>query len=469
MKMKDCFRGFYEPTEEDLKVLWDEGTFIVDTSILLELYGQPSQARKETLDALRELRGRLWIPYQVGLEFHRRRVQVIYEAGEEVQKYVTPIQDALANLDSELGKPDIERHGLKVVSKRRVDIQKMGAEVVAALRKEYEDRIDPRGEDAVLDVLEELFEGCLGLPPTQVELDAMYKEAEVRFRNKMGPGWGDTDKRNPEFAHDNVYYNRQLGDYVLWRQALDHIHAAELKNVVVLTKDKKDDWWLKFGPDGKKTESWGPHPELRSEMHRVGNVDRFWMYDLRDFLEGARKRLKVKVSKATLEDVTSLQSAAPRRKFGFEFSPALRGGKFSRPLATWPLTGFAEGSRSISVVEPLIDRGFRLLADAGSVAVGVKSDVDGGSLGGVCISGMVLLGDPAGDLLRQACEFVMDSEQLDLVEVYVEMFSVIEGERARVERLAFKAMMKNAGELTLAFRFYSGGGKNYSLRTSIPS
>lgn len=465
MNMKEYFRGYYEPAEDDLKILWDEGTFIVDTSILLELYGQPTQARKETLDALKELKGRLWIPYQVGLEFHRRRVQVIFDASEEVQKYVTPIEDALANLDAELGKPEIERHALRLVSKRRSDIQKWGGELVLAIKKEYEGRVEPRGEDIVLEAFEELFEGCIGPPPDQSRLDAMYKEAEVRFRNKMGPGWGDTDKRNAEFTHGSVYYNRQLGDYVLWRQALDHIHAAALKNVVVLTKDKKDDWWLKFGPDGKRTESWGPHPELRNEMHRVGEVDRFWMYDLRDFLEGARKRLKVKVSEATLEEVTSLPSVVPRS--GYWAASGARSRGLGRSGGSWVAGGYGAEVGTFSLVSTLVDRGFRILFELGAAFAGVKVGADGRKFGGICVSGKSLLFDPRGIPLRDACERVMEREQIDFVEVYVEVRTEAEEEKARIERLALKAMLKNSGDMELAFRLYVGNEDSYSLSTSL--
>ncbi|MFC7470849.1 PIN-like domain-containing protein [Actinomadura keratinilytica] len=46
---------------------------MLDTNVLLSLYEYTETSRKEVLSALEQTAGRLWMPYQVGLEFVRGR------------------------------------------------------------------------------------------------------------------------------------------------------------------------------------------------------------------------------------------------------------------------------------------------------------------------------------------------------------------------------------------------------------
>jgi hypothetical protein len=77
--MRDVYVGYYPPSEEGFKRLWQQGTIVLDTNVLLNLYRVSQATRDEVFAVLRKLEGRLWLPYQVGLEFHQRRLTVINE------------------------------------------------------------------------------------------------------------------------------------------------------------------------------------------------------------------------------------------------------------------------------------------------------------------------------------------------------------------------------------------------------
>ena len=52
--MKETFKGFYQPTNEDLGRIWvdPETIFIFDTHILLNIYGYAEQTREDFFSAL---------------------------------------------------------------------------------------------------------------------------------------------------------------------------------------------------------------------------------------------------------------------------------------------------------------------------------------------------------------------------------------------------------------------------------
>src|SRR5687768_480826 len=77
--MKNVFPGYYSLSEKELKKLWKECTFIVDTNVLLNLYRYQKETSDELLKVLRKLSDRLWIPFQVGLEYQENRLNVINE------------------------------------------------------------------------------------------------------------------------------------------------------------------------------------------------------------------------------------------------------------------------------------------------------------------------------------------------------------------------------------------------------
>lgn len=71
--MKNRFAEYYELPEERIKEIWENSLIVFDTNVLLNLYRYNEDARTEFINVIKFYKERLWIPYQVGLEFHRRR------------------------------------------------------------------------------------------------------------------------------------------------------------------------------------------------------------------------------------------------------------------------------------------------------------------------------------------------------------------------------------------------------------
>ncbi|MDC5679235.1 PIN-like domain-containing protein, partial [Acinetobacter baumannii] len=64
--MKEQFKGFYNLEEKEFEELWNNGIFIFDTNVLLNLYRYQYDTRDALLKVMEKLTNRVWIPYHVG-------------------------------------------------------------------------------------------------------------------------------------------------------------------------------------------------------------------------------------------------------------------------------------------------------------------------------------------------------------------------------------------------------------------
>jgi hypothetical protein len=74
-------------------------------------------------------------------------------------------------------------------------------------------------------------------------------------------------------------------------QLLEHAKDASLKSVLLITADRKEDWWWR-----EQGKTIGAHPELVSEIRRYSAVELFWMYSSVQFLEHANTYMEANVS-----------------------------------------------------------------------------------------------------------------------------------------------------------------------------
>ncbi len=297
--LEKLFPGHYAPSEADLDLLWKQAVFVVDANLLLQLYGLPEKTRSETLAALGRLKERLWMPYQVAVEFQRNRPRSIGQARDRVNKVIEPLDGALAQFEGAVAAVQLEKRGLDRAAKDMKKLLSLGSSIIKEAKDALNGQVDLVGEDPVREQISALYEDRIGVPPKQEYLNELYAEAEKRYKDKMGPGFEDANKKDPTFRHGGVVYNRLYGDYVLWRQVIDHLKDQdEVVDLVILTQDRKPDWWQKHNE-----RLVGPHPEMCAEMLSKANLKRFWMYDLEEFLGAASVRLSAKVSETTLSDV----------------------------------------------------------------------------------------------------------------------------------------------------------------------
>lgn len=289
--LRDQFEHFYAPDEDAEKTAIQTGLVTPDTNVLLNLYRFQARPRDELFGALEKLGERLWIPHQVGLEFHRRRLDVIAEQ----EKYFDHTRKDLDALVGNLRKR-VETFRTRIaLDEARIGAIKEGisslqklltAEVIEA-RKANEVRLKDRDSDAVLARLESLLDSRVGEPMRPKVLKAARKEAKRRVANQLPPGYRDSRKADP------------TGDYLIFRQLMDKAKERRLP-VLFITDDEKSDWYR-----CEHDIPLGPRYELREEMMAEAGVP-FVIMTTQSFLQYAKEYLNAEVSAETVDQAKEL-------------------------------------------------------------------------------------------------------------------------------------------------------------------
>ncbi|MGI3001705.1 PIN-like domain-containing protein [Shewanella algae] len=308
--MKNIFKGFHNVNQEKLEELWkDEQTlFAFDANVLLNLYGYAIQTRNDFFNILESIKDNLWIPYHAGLEYQRRRLTVIKNEKSifnEIENNLEKIQNVF--------KGDFEQLALKRrfpklfenTEKLEKEINKSIGNYKKSVLHWNNNQPCVRSHDAIRDKINELFDGKVGSKPeNQNWLDDLYKEGAVRFKNQIPPGFKDAGKSKKEegksFHYDGLNYERQYGDLILWKQLIAKANDENIKNVVFVTDDAKEDWWYKINSNGNKVV--GPLAELQAEIYSESNIDAFHMYSTSMFMADGESYKAVKVEESSIID-----------------------------------------------------------------------------------------------------------------------------------------------------------------------
>ncbi len=280
--MKSNFYGYYMPSSEWFSKLWSDCVFIVDANVLLNFYRYSNTTSNQLFSILESLQDRLWIPHQAALEYHQRRLEVI---SGETKNYSETLKHSKALIDN-------------LTSSRRHPFasDSLVERVIVLLNKLENDLIETQDKREKLltnDPLQErignLFENKVGEPFSIEQLVSLESDGEKRFRDKIPPGYKDTNKEG----------NRKYGDLLVWSQILLWVQQTP-RDIIFITDDAKEDWWLIHS--GKII---GPRPELLEEITQLVNI-KFYMYQPGSFMEHARKYLHQKIINEAIAETRSL-------------------------------------------------------------------------------------------------------------------------------------------------------------------
>ena len=307
--MKKLFPGHYLPNDDDLKEIWETGLFVFDTNVLLNVYSYPDSLREVFFNVLEKIADRSWIPYQVALEFHKNKLIRIKNSNKPLLDLRNKVRSASQGLEDEVRKIEFE--------KRNTGIENLD-EILAAMRDSHTklaealalacDRLPHVSlEDPIGSRLSEIFHNRVGAPPSnQEELDFLVSDGNERYENKIPPGFADAkDKKDITYRDRELKYQGMFGDLILWKQTINHIKEKNIKSVIFVTSDSKEDWFLTID---KKII--GPSPELIHEFHEKTDVENFWIYRADQFLKNSETYLDI--LDLTDEMVAQVQEASTK-------------------------------------------------------------------------------------------------------------------------------------------------------------
>jgi len=294
--MRELFPEFNRPTSQELKKHWDEGVFIFDANVLLNLYRFPVSVRKKLMETLKKINDRIWIPHQVATEFYRNRLEVIYgeeRCYDEIINFLTSNEKTLrAKLEQHSRHPFV-RH--KRLTKSITDAYNRAIRRVEELQQKH-----PKWEqkDPIEAELNTIFKGKVGPAYDVSTLNKIYDEGAARYEKEIPPGFEDKQKDKEDKTG-----TRKYGDLILWMQIMEK--AKELKKpIFFITDDQKQDWWWELS--GKTI---GARHELVREIRNQAGVA-FYMFQSDRFMEFAKETLKITFANEDIAEVKKLREEA---------------------------------------------------------------------------------------------------------------------------------------------------------------
>jgi hypothetical protein len=293
--MRERFAHFYAPDEDSTATAMKTGLVVPDTNVLLGLYKVQLTARHQLFGALGKLGDRLWIPYQVGVEFHRNRLGVIAEQEAYFGKTQKEFDATIEGLCEKVKEFNGARFAMTSASVAQIEkalrtTQKLITNCVAGAEKANDVKLREHGTDEILTALETLLGDRVGDPMEPKELEDAKKEARRRVEAKEPPGYKDRDKPDP------------TGDYLIFKQLINEAAKRKLP-VVFITDDRKEDWYRR-----EQGLTLGARYELREQM-TVGTGMPFIIMTTEAFLLHAKKYLGAEVSDTTVDQAKELPGA----------------------------------------------------------------------------------------------------------------------------------------------------------------
>lgn len=297
--MRKTFDWYLGAGQDEIEKIWSGGLLTLDANVLLDLYRYNAKTREDIIKGIGHFGERVWLPAQAAREFVRNRTGVIASA----DKTFRDANAAIAELQKSCNAARDKLRGYRLVPREGLD--EMSAKIEAAISSAV-DRIEAAKSthpeylksDPLLDWILTTFDGRVGAEPSLDDWEDIRKTGESRRLAQIPPGYEDGDKEG----------DRRYGDYLLWRQILEHARTVKTP-IILVTSERKEDWW-----EVKSGRVIGPRPELLEEAAKVAG-QRILIYQTDQFLLHAAEKIGAQVDKSSVDDIREVDAERSRSLF----------------------------------------------------------------------------------------------------------------------------------------------------------
>ncbi len=312
--MRKHFFEYFRPTQSETTSLWADAVFVFDTNVLLNLYRMSRGQSVEIRGVLTLLKGRLFLPHQVGFEFFKH-------VEEEIAKQVNAfelVKQRLKKIPDEFSK-EFSRHPCIPIVEITAALKECVAQQIEVVQQSQDE--NPLNflvrDDPILSDLVSLFEDATEESYTERDDDALNQRVEERVTKNLPPCLVSTGSK----ASIPPANNPHRGDGRVWFQIVKHAEKIK-KPIIYVTGDMKINWWrtAKLGNEDKPI---GPHFQL---IHDVATASEqmFWMYTQEQFLSMAAEYLNAPEQTKAIEEIKQLQEASLHVDIEFSDEPKAR-------------------------------------------------------------------------------------------------------------------------------------------------
>ncbi|CAO97493.1 PIN-like domain-containing protein [Erwinia tasmaniensis] len=309
--MKDKFKGFYSPKDDDIQKIWnsDKTLFIFDANCLLNLYKCEPQTRDDIFNVMENISDRSGFPFQTCFEYQRGRITVINESIKKLNDIKGSLKKIGTNTENALSDNGVKIH---LYTRLAEELSKFQEEINKPLTDFIKNHIEPRLQSAISisekDFIREKIDSIVldkcGEAPDQEQINKINSEGEDRYRNFTPPGFND-EKKSSRSYYSGVFFEDKFGDLYLWKEVIEKSKSENVKNVVLISDDRKSDWW--YIPEKNKPK--GPLEALQTEIYKNSHIENFKLLNQSSFLYEAKKYRKgINIHEESVKEIQAIQS-----------------------------------------------------------------------------------------------------------------------------------------------------------------
>ncbi|MFV8520895.1 PIN-like domain-containing protein [Bacillus sp. SBS7] len=322
---KDDIEYYYKPDEKKEESIWTNCIFIFDTSALLEFYYFPKKSQKDIFNSTFEkIKERLWIPHHVKFEYLKNREHTLRKPIEEKYKrleveQIKVIESEIKNIKNRIN--DFMNHTKKEDTHPYIDntislnfeeasqnfetaFSDFKSKVTIEFKKREEEIIAFATEDFVLESFNNYFK--VGREYNFEKLMEIVKEGEIRYRNKIPPGYKDGPNK------EGI---QKYGDLIIWKQIIDFAEQNG-KPIIFITNDVKEDWCYHY-KRSNEVRIERPKEDLITEIRNKAHVD-FYMYTFSQFLYAAKEILGTNIPQEVIDEAKTVSGANKISRIRFD-------------------------------------------------------------------------------------------------------------------------------------------------------
>lgn len=279
--MRSNFPGYDSLSEEDLNELWEKAVLVLDTNVLLDFYRVSPETQSDLLRLVRYYaeHERLWIPYQVALEYHANLYEVIFQQIKKYDDTLKLLAQFFNSITQKRNHPFLTDNYIRRIRNLMKDLECY----FESQKKKLKDSV---GESSLKDDIADIFDGHVGKGFTDQQLVEIYAQGKNRYLSNIPPGYEDKKKGEPE----------KYNDLVVWKEVLEYATEQQMP-VFFVSSDTKKDWYLI-----QHGETICPQPALIKEFQQETNQT-ILMFTLERFLSLAKERNVVNIQDDSIKEV----------------------------------------------------------------------------------------------------------------------------------------------------------------------
>lgn len=277
MSIYDQYWGYIPLSEENLNEIWDSGTIVLDTNILLNLYRLSSSSTDDFIKILEKNSERVVVPKIVLDEFFNNRTTLIAERIQGNLNLKKSLDNVISCLDNDIF-AKYKRSGIE-----KADYDKLKTDVSNIIERFFSNHIERnlitedyfnKKDDILNKVIDLVGDNLIKDYREAMSEEDIKKEQKIgenRFKNLVPPGFGDN-----KLKEGDAKYN----DFYIWKSIIKYA-KEKATNIIYITDDSsKKDWFHTFS--GKTT---GPLKELLNEFYLETEGKMIYIYTSSQFIE----------------------------------------------------------------------------------------------------------------------------------------------------------------------------------------